>query len=856
MKPHRYILYIYRHIAAALLLLACSTDILAQNNGENISRTDTLEEVVVTSREGKRTTSTSIISRSAIEHLQPSTFADLLALLPGGSTALPNLTNANTIHLRQAGIGGSDYDISSLGTVFVTDGIPMSQNANMQFVKQASSGIYGDPDAGRNHVNSGVDMRQIPTDNIESVEIIRGIAPVEYGDLTSGVVLIQRKIKATPYEARFKADSYSKLLYVGKGFEWKKLTAVVGIDWLDAKADPRNSLNNYKRLTVSARLQSRWKIGNFMLRWRSNTDYTGSFDNDKHDAEILKQKDDSYHSEYNRISMSHSFLLTPRTTSVLKSINLDIAANYERNTIVQQKSISISRDIAVSTVLGDGEHDGLYLPYHYNASVEVDGRPLNIYSKIKSLLETDLLKTHHLINIGAEWKMEKNYGHGQVYDPTLPLMPGTPYRPRNYREIPAQQQLSIYMQDDADMNIGKHQLRMSLGLRASTLLNLNGKYKMSGHYYLDPRANLQWRLPAIVVGQKQLSIDINGGWGRQTKFPTLMQIYPDKIYNDIIELNYFNINPDLRRLHMRTYMLDATNYGLSPAHNDKWEIRLGAYCDGNQFSVTYFKERMTTGFRTSSVARPFSYRDYNEAAIAGSMLTAPPELTDIPYEDKTILGLYSRTTNGSKLIKEGIEWQLSTKRYNAIKTRFTVNGAWFRTTYSNSEPMFRTNTSAVVEGKPVNQLYIGYYDNSSGTIREQLNTNVMADTYIKRLGLTFSLTAEMTWFYSTKNIAENGMPTAYMATDGNIYSYSEADRSDTYLQWLVNTYSSTQFVKQKTPFWAFVNLKVTKDFGSFMKLALFIDRMIDFMPDYKTVSGLTVRRTSKPYFGMEINFKL
>ena len=799
---------------AAILFLACATDIFAQHTGDNISRTDTLEEVVVTSREGKRATSTSVISRSAIEHLQPSTFADLLALLPGGSTALPNLTNANTIHLRQA---GTDYDISSLGTVFITDGIPMSQNANMQLVKQASSGAYGDPDAGRNHVNSGVDMRQIPTDNIESVEIIRGIAPVEYGDLTSGVVLIQRKLKATPYEARFKADSYSKLLYVGKGFEWKKLTAVVGIDWLDAKADPRNSLNNYKRLTVSARLQSRWKIGNFTLRWRSNTDYTGSFDNDKHDAEILKQKDDSYHSEYNRISMSHSFLLTPRTTSVLKSINLDVAANYERNTIEQQKSISISRDIAVSTVLGDGEHDGLYLPYHYNARVEVDGRPLNIYSKLKALLETDLLRTHHLINIGAEWKMEKNYGHGQVYDPTLPLMPGTPYRPRNYSDIPAQQQLSIYMQDDADMNIGKHQIRMSLGLRSSTLLNLNGRYRMSGHYYLDPRANVQWRLPAIAIGRKLLSIDINGGWGRQTKFPTLMQIYPDKIYNDIIELNYFNINPDLRRLHMRTYMLDVTNYDLRPAHNDKWEIRLGTHCDGNQFSVTYFKERMTTGFRTSSVARPFSYRDYNEAAISGSMLTAPPELSDIPYEDKTILGLYSRTTNGSKLIKEGVEWQLSTKRYNAIKTRFTVNGAWFRTTYSNSEPMFRTNTSAVVEGKPVNQLYIGYYDNSSG---------------------------------------ENGMPTAYMATDGNIYPYTEADKTDSYLQWLVNTYSSTQFVKQKTPFWAFVNLKVTKDFGSFMKLALFIDRMIDFMPDYKTVSGLTVRRTSKPYFGMEINFKL
>lgn len=68
-----------------------------------------------------------------------------------------------------------------------------------------------------NAVNAGVDMRNISTDNIESVEIIRGIPSVEYNDLTSGVVIIKQKQKATPVEARIKADQYGKLFSIGKG---------------------------------------------------------------------------------------------------------------------------------------------------------------------------------------------------------------------------------------------------------------------------------------------------------------------------------------------------------------------------------------------------------------------------------------------------------------------------------------------------------------------------------------------------------------------------------------------------------------------------------------------------------------
>lgn len=815
-----------------------------------------LNEVVVTAHESQGITTSSVIDRKAIEHLQPSSFTDLLSLLPGGSTQLPDLTNSNSIRLRQAGTGGSNYDVSAMGTVFVTDGIPINSNADMQMVKQASSNAAGDPDAGRNHTTSGVDMRSIPTDNIESVEVIRGIAPVEYGDLTSGVVLIKRKLKATPFEARFKADSYSKLVYAGKGMQFGSFIMNLGLDFLDAKADPRNPMTNYKRLTASARLQDSWSIGDMRLRWRSNYDYTGSFDDEKHDPEILKQKDDNYKSSYNRFGMTHSLLLSPGKVSALKSLSLDIALAYEWSKIEQQKSISLSRDMAASTSLEEGEHDGLYLPYHYISNVTVDGKPLNLFAKMKGVFAMTTGRMGHNINAGAEWKMDKNYGRGQQYDPARPISPGTPYRPRIYSHIPAMHQLSFYAQDNITLPFGGNLLSAQIGVRGSSLANLSSRYKMSGKVYIDPRLNLQWRFPETDIAGKPMTIDVNGGWGRQTKYPTLLQIYPDRIYTDLIELNYYNLTPEYKRLYLHTYIDDPTNYSLRPARNDKWELRLGMQYDGNSLSITYFHERMNDGFRSSSQVRPYSYRDYEENAINGNTLTAKPSLENLPYSDKKILGIYSMTTNGSRMIKEGIEWQMATKRIEAIMTRLTVNGAWFKTTYTNSEPMFSRNSTAVIEGTPVNDLYIGFYDNRTGSVREQFNTNFMADTYIPRLNLSFSITAECMWYTSSQSIRSNGVPLKYMDYNGNIHEFTDECKSDTYLQWLVNKYNDSAWLKQKVPFYMFLNLKVTKDFGKWMKIALFINRMIDYMPDYTTNSGLKVRRTSKPYFGMELNFSV
>lgn len=46
--------------------------------------------------------------------------------------------------------------------------------------------------------NSGVDMRTITTSNIESVEVIRGIASAQYGDIASGAVIVNSKAGRAP----------------------------------------------------------------------------------------------------------------------------------------------------------------------------------------------------------------------------------------------------------------------------------------------------------------------------------------------------------------------------------------------------------------------------------------------------------------------------------------------------------------------------------------------------------------------------------------------------------------------------------------------------------------------------------
>lgn len=843
---HLEISYIGYHTLDTLLYIADDLKL----NIQLATKETTLNEVTITAQEKKGMTSTSVIGRTAMEHLQPSSFTDLLSLLPGGMTSVPNMGTANVIRLREVGISSSDYATSSMGTKFMIDGAAIGTDANLQYVPDA---VQGDDDTKRNHINYGVDMRNIPTDNIESVEIIRGIPSVKYGDLTSGLVKITRKSSFQPLEARFKADEYGKLISIGKGVDMARNWSINADGGLfSSRVDPRNPFETYNRMNLSVRTRKQWNMANdCKLTWNINTDYQGNIDHVRTDPETQLHKEDSYKSYYHQIGLSNTLRLLGTKDNWLKSLTLSHSASLSIDRIRQTKYMSLDRDYVMPLLYDEGEHDGLFLPYHYVAKYEVEGKPFYSNLRIESEFGVTTGKIKHVLTAGMEWQMNKNYGRGQIYDITRPLNAGTSRRPRSFSEIPATHILSAYFEEYATMKAGKHQLSLMAGVRMSQMMNLDSRFFMHGKVYADPRLNMQWDLPRI----GNLHLYLSAGIGRMSKMPSMSTLYQDKLYVDLTQMYYWHTNADYKRINIRSYSIDRNNYNLKPAHNTKFEVRLGGDYKNHNFYVTYFHENMNDGFRSMTQVLPLEYRKYDTSGIDAKTLTDKPLLEDLPWRNDTILSTYELYQNGSRTMKEGIEFQYSSPRIKAINTRLTVNGAWFHTIYESSMPRFYAGVSQVIGTIAVNSKYIGYYDWRDQYNKHQFTSNVIVDTYLDRLGMILSATAECYWLGKDYIPAKSISPIAYIDTNGEMHSYTEESEHDTYLQWLKLSGTKSSDMTQRERFYMLVNFKATKKFGQNLVLSFFADRLLSIAPDYE-VNGFTIRRSFAPYFGMEINIKI
>lgn len=811
-----------------------------------------LGEVVVTAQESHGLSTASKIERHAMEHLQPSSFADLLELLPGGRAQNPVLTAPNTISLREAAAGGGQYATSSLGTSFVMDGAPISTNANMQ----ALSGAWDLQTTSRDIVNSGVDMRTIATDEIQSVEVVRGIPSVEYGDLTSGLVKIERKKGGNDMNMRLKADMSSKLFYAAKGMEWqsRRLSLNVSADYLDAKADPRNRLENYKRVTLSARLHKVWDTRALAEPSLSvNADYTGSFDNDKVDPDLNSQAEDSYRSTYNRVALMTALNVRMKRQLWLKSAGLTLSAAYEHDVIDRTKLVQLQRMQIAATTREEGESDAIILPYKYTATHSVDGRPMNLFVKAQARLQVPSRLVSNTLLVGADWTMDKNYGRGQVFDPARPLYPGMSARQRRLRDIPANRTLSFYAEESVKWPVAGGALELVGGVRGTKMMGLPADYAMHNHLYADPRVNAGWHFPKFNIGAMPTFIRLSGGWGMHTKHPTMEQLFPDRVYMDLVQLNYYHDNPAYRRINLMTYVRDSHNAALQPARNKKWELSADINVGGNRLSLTWFREDMTSGFRTQSRYDAYIYKRYDTSAIDGTTLTAQPELDGLPYTQRQELLGYGIYTNGSQTLKQGVEYTLETRRLPVVLTRLTVNGAYFRTTYRNS--MTETyRPSQVLDGEQIQ--YVGYYHDDGGNVYERMNTNFTLDTDVPKLRLGFSVSAQFLWFTTQQRNRISREPDEYMAPDGTLHDWQPGDEQDTYLRWLVRKNADDLFEKQRVPMSMNLNFKVTKKLlNDRLNMAMFCNKIWDYTPDYQS-NGVTIRRYVTAYFGLEMNIKL
>jgi len=826
-----------------------------------------LGEVVVTARASDGPVTSSIIGRDAMTHLQPNSIADLMELLPGGYAKDPNMGEANTITLRETGTMGAygaitknnNYSISSLGTQFMVDGVPISTDANLQYSPLSdtqSSASSSTVENNRNITNRGVDMRSISTDDIESVEVVRGIPSVEYGNLTSGLINIKKIRRAIPLTARFKADGYSKLFSLGKGLQLDgEGNSILNVDlgYMDSKIDPTDNFENYKRVTGALRYTLRGdRKEKIKWQWNSAFDYSGSFDDSKSDPDINYGRVDEYKSSYSRLALTNGFnVKMPK--SWFKELDVNTLVSLQLDRLRQTRLVAPQRYGIVPLSWSDGENEAQAVYAEYTAHYLCDGKPFNAYVKVKGVMGFKTPYTLHTIKVGANWDLAKNFGRGQVYDMHHPLsVSGWSSRPRKYSDIPSLQNFSLFAEELLKADVGQSKVELMLGVRLNTLLGLDKQYDMSGKYYADPRANLAWHFPKFEVAGKPMSISLNGGYGITTKMPTLNYLYPDKYYSNFICMAYYDTaNPEQdSKFVVHTYVQEPTNYQIKPARNHKWEIRMDMDWNDNRLSLDYFRESMTSGFRYSTIYGVYDYKSYDVTQMAAGM-----DYTTLPYENKRVLDGYQQASNGSELVKQGIELAFTSQRIRCLRTRINVTGAWFHTKYTNSQPLF-SPVSTVIDGRAVREKYVGLYNWNDGRENDRLNTNVTFDTQIPEWKLIFTTSVQCMWMIRTKQMWKNGTPMAYMSyVDGQLHDFKDADRSDPYLMQLVRTYNEEQFKPFTVPMSMLVNLKVTKEIGKYMRLSFFANKILDYLPDY-TANGKVIRRNASPYFGVEAGFTI
>ena len=262
---------------------------------------------------------------------------------------------------------------------------------------------------------------------------------------------------------------------------------------------------------------------------------------------------------------------------------------------------------------------------------------------------------------------------------------------------------------------------------------------------------------------------------------------------------------------------------------------------------------MNDGFRHTGDVHRYTYNRYDASSYNPYLTGHAPTVDELPYNTVGYQAVRSTVTNGSSTAKEGVEYTCQSRRISCIKTRVTVNGAYFRTVNNNSQPLWY-KPSIIANGTELQ--YIGLYDDTDGSEYKSFNTNIMLDTDLETLGLRFSMAVQAMWFTSRRTLFRDGVPTHYMAPDGEIYPYTESCVSDPYLRQLVRTFASSSFDTHTVPPEFNINFKATKTFWhNRVGVALYVNRLFYIAPSYKEY-GVIVRRYSSPYFGMEINLKI
>ncbi|MCY1719155.1 TonB-dependent receptor [Prolixibacteraceae bacterium Z1-6] len=842
-----------------------------------------LKEVLVTAESSKSGATSSKIRSEAISHVQASSIKDVMQLIPGNISENPDLSKPGKISIREIG----DDVNSALGTSIIVDNIPLSNDGNMQ---QSIQGGF------QSVAGTGVDLRSISVDNIESITVDVGIPSAEHGNLTSGAVHIKTKAGGSAYNAKLQTDPHTKQAYLGKGYLLQKDLGVINVDfgYTQSYKNLVEQTDLYKRINATTKYSKTFFRGKSPLQLDVKLDFINSLDGKKWDPDMILEEENHSKDQQFRSNLTANWSLDkPYITNLSFDFGFDKTWQEGFEKIWEQSS---SGPNFFSTATEDGEYEIQYGPSGYYSEVTYDGKPFNVYSKLKAKLfkKTGILTNN--IMLGAEWRTTGNNGAGRIFDPTKPPSGGGT-RPRPFTDIPSLNQFSLFAEDKIILDLGTTELNIMAGLRMDNI-QPDGLFKTNGSIGIDPRINIKYGILNRKNNSLFRDLSFRFGYGQTTKAPTLNHLYPDKKYNDVESFNYY---PDLI-VYTTDVVEDTRNYNLNPSKGNKYETGLDFQIKKVKGRVTLFYEKFTGGFDLDRTYYPIAFRDYNTIDaglnpyyVSGEGIYYNDETTGnavaVGYEDDVTFRTYSVYRNANRRIKKGVEYSLNTGTIEALRTSFNITGAWFYTeSYSANAPYWEREYYTEYTGNSSSQesFAVKFTDEHGyGTIAERLNTNFSIINHIPELRMLISLNTQVVWFqkdrrkfypethklytlselrdyldnadlfsYENEDDFYYYIPVSYKGYDNIEHEYTIADFEEPLNQNAIEKIAAYRFAEETMPVLVKCDIKISKDIGDRFKLSFYANNFLNIRPWYlSSREGTYKRRNQVPYFGADIKMQ-
>jgi outer membrane receptor for ferrienterochelin and colicin len=805
-----------------------------------------MNEVSVVAQQ-RKTGSSSVIGRTAIKHTQPVSLADALQLIPGQLAVNPDLSSAQQINLRQVPSNSDASRANALGTAVLLDGIPLSNNANMQSNVTILNSPPGALPAFSSVAGRGNDLRQIPADQIETIEVIRGVPSARYGDLTSGAILVTTR--AGVFKPQFTTRLNPNLIEQNAGFGVKmKGNSILSVDndLTISQDDPRNTLSQFTRITSQFTWSKPW-LKNNKLFTTARIALFSTLDENKQDPDDLRYQRKIFSRDQGfRFSSNGNF---NTNNSLFSSLNYDFGLSYtDQDSYLQEL---VTRDLfPVSDATTNITQVGRYGESEYLSIVNTSGKPLSVYARLEGTIfrtSASFQETNNVSNqliLGTEFRHDGNNGTGRIFDPTRP--PRQNYsagdRPRTYSDIPALKQLSYYAENKFAINLLNREINLHTGLRLDNIQPINPLKGKFGNV-LAPRINL------AVETFKNLRV--KAGYGLTSKAPTLSYIYPGNRYFDLVNFNYYATNPAERLVMITTMVFDTNNENLKSFTSRKFETGLDYGFAGFFGYITAFKELNRGAYGTNREVAAVGVIKYQPLQLP---VGKPPVLDPIPLRVDQFYAAYDKTANNRRIENTGVEFQFDTPRLTSINTSFNFTGAFIKTiSYDNGEAVDanRAVFSNVIPSR------IPIFKSGFGNEGQRFNTSLRFDTRIPQLRFLISGLVQTVWTNSNRNLDLSPFPIGFVDRMGKIVYLTEAEAQQNQYKDLKRALNTTLQNQDLAPALWLLNLRLTKEFRNKSSLAFYVNNVPGDQGRYfNTISQTYVKRNQNLFFGAEFTITL